>query len=81
MFVTYILQSLKTNEFYTGSTGDLDTRLTQHQQGLSRSTKHACPWKLVYHEEFATRAEAMQRERYFKSGRGRDELKKLLTHA
>ena len=78
MFVTYILQSLKTNEFYTGSTGDVDLRLTQHQQGLSRSTKHACPWKVVYQEQFPTRAQAMHRERYFKTGKGREELQRLL---
>jgi hypothetical protein len=31
----------------------------------------------VHHEEFATLAEAVRRERHFKTGRGREELKKL----
>jgi predicted GIY-YIG superfamily endonuclease len=33
---------------------------------------------LVYKEEFTTRTEAMARERYFKTGIGRDEVKRIL---
>ena len=36
------------------------------------------PWKVIYHEEFPTRAEAMQKEKWLKSGAGRKELKKIL---
>jgi hypothetical protein len=35
------------------------------------------PWILIHEEEFPTRAAATARERYFKTGRGRDELDKL----
>lgn len=31
----------------------------------------------LYHESFPTRAEAMERERYYKTGRGRDELDQI----
>jgi predicted GIY-YIG superfamily endonuclease len=33
---------------------------------------------MVYQEEFATRSEAMKREKYLKSGKGREELKQIL---
>jgi hypothetical protein len=32
---------------------------------------------MAHSERFATRPEAAQRERYYKTGRGRDELDKL----
>jgi putative endonuclease len=79
IYFVYVLRSIKTNRLYTGSTSDLDVRLSQHQEGLSRSTKHGRPWKLLHHEQFPTRAEAFRREQYLKSGKGRDELARLLA--
>jgi hypothetical protein len=37
----------------------------------------------MYQEQFATAAEAVRRQRYFKTGKGRDDLKRILagTHA
>lgn len=78
MFSVYVLRSQTTGRFYTGATSDLATRLSQHTSDQSFSTKHRGPWELVYHEEVATLAEAIRRERHFKSGKGRDELKRLL---
>jgi putative endonuclease len=63
---------------YTGHTADLAQRTGQHNHGVTKSTKNRGPWELVYHEEFATRAEAMRREKYFKSGKGREELRARL---
>jgi putative endonuclease len=74
MFTTYVLRSVSTGHFYTGSTSDFDARMKQHNSDLSTSTKNRGPWELLYREEFKTRAEAMARERYFKTGAGRDEL-------
>ena len=78
MFCVYVLRSRTTPRFYTGSTSDLQIRLTQHNSDQSISTKHRGPWDLVHHEEFASLSEAVVRERYFKSGKGRDELKTIL---
>src|SRR5439155_22084116 len=41
------------------------------------ATKHTAPWNLLNVEIFATRREAVQRELYYKTGRGRDELDRL----
>ncbi len=78
MYSVYLLRSLLTGEYYTGPTRDRVQRLGQHNAGLVRSTKHAVPWELIYHEECQTRAEAVRRERFLKSGRGREELKQIL---
>ena len=74
MFYVYVLQSLSYGCRYVGSTGDLEKRLNQHNEGLARYTKGRRPWELIYFEEFSTRSEAMRRERFLKSGRGREEL-------
>ena len=79
LYHVYVLRSGKTGRFYTGSCEDLDKRLAQHNVGQSKATRHGTPWQLVYHEDLATRAEAVQRERYLKTGRGRDEVRARLV--
>jgi len=65
-YYVYILKSLKDKKFYTGCTADLKRRLKQHNNGMVRCTKARRPLKLVYWETFATRSEAMRRERQLK---------------
>ena len=71
MFYTYVLYSSKFDEIYIGQTGNLETRLDKHNNGLVFSTKPFLPWKLIYYEEFKTRSEAMKREKELKSHKGR----------
>ncbi len=79
MFFTYVIQSLSLGTFYTGHTQDLETRLFQHNNGLlGKYTKGKGPWKLVYFESFETRSEAVKREKYFKTGAGRDFIKQAI---
>lgn len=78
MFTTYVLQSKSTGRLYTGSTSELARRLEQQNTDVSISTKRRGPWELVHREDFATLAEAVRRERYFKIGKGREELKRIL---
>ncbi len=71
MYFVYVLENTATQKHYTGFTVDLVQRLGQHNSGITKSTKNRGKWELIYSEEFATRSEAMQRERYLKSGQGR----------
>ncbi|MFH1387148.1 MAG: GIY-YIG nuclease family protein [bacterium] len=80
MFYTYVLHSLSFDCYYVGSTGNLEKRIQEHNSGLSRFTKGRKPWELVYKEEFPTRGEAMKREKFFKSGQGRELIKEKLAH-
>jgi|WetSurMetagenome_2_1015567.scaffolds.fasta_scaffold179957_2 putative endonuclease len=75
MFSVYVLCSLSTGRHYVGQSEDLARRLFEHQHDLARYTRGKGPWELVYSEEFSTRAEAMNRERFLKSGQGREWLK------
>jgi hypothetical protein len=53
--------------------------LGRHNHGVTKSTKNRESWELVYQEQYSTRLEAMRREKFLKSGRGREELRSLLV--
>ena len=74
MFYCYVLQSQKNGRRYVGSCKDLNDRIRRHNARQSKATKHGVPWVLLHSESFLSRSEAAQRERYYKTGRGRDEL-------
>lgn len=80
MFYTYVLQSLKDYEFYTGYTNDLQKRFAEHNKGLNDSTKHRRPFKLIYYEVCLNEKDAKQREKYLKSGRGKLFLEQRLKN-
>ena len=77
-YYVYVLKSESSGKSYVGQTQDLEKRLWAHNNGLSSYTKGRGPWKLVYSEEFETRSQAMGREKFFKTGHGRDFIKKIL---
>ena len=74
-FCVYVLKN-DIGRTYTGHTGCLENRFWRHAEGLSYWTSRFGGWKVVYSESFATRGEAMRRERELKSGKGRDELRR-----
>ena len=49
MYYTYILQSAKDKQFYTGFTKDLKLRFEQHNKGVVESTANRRPFKLIYY--------------------------------
>jgi putative endonuclease len=78
MFHTYVLRSELTGRLYIGSASDLRRRIDEHNAGLATATKNRGPWRLVRSEEYPTRSLAVRRERYLKTGKGRQELTHLL---
>ncbi|MEL6812991.1 MAG: GIY-YIG nuclease family protein [Bacteroidota bacterium] len=59
----YILEC-SDGTYYTGSTIDLDKRLSQHHQGLGANhTKKRLPVKLLYYEEYHRIDHAFYREK------------------
>jgi putative endonuclease len=69
-YAVYILKSEKQGRYYIGSSSSVGTRLMVHNSPSARWTKRYQPWSVLHVEEFATRAEAVQRERFFKSLKG-----------
>ena len=78
MYYVYILYSLKDQDFYTGYSSNLKQRLSEHQNGLVDSTRHRRPLKLVYYEAYISESNARSREEFYKSGRGRETIRKIL---
>ena len=62
----YVLVSLKNGKLYIGYTSDLKKRFKSHNEGLSSYTSKYRPWKLVYYEAYASKADAQDRERNLK---------------
>jgi putative endonuclease len=79
MFYAYVLKSINHDYYYKGHCENLENRLSQHNSGMTASIKPFLPFKVVYFEQFQTREEALQREKYFKSSAGRRFLKKKLV--
>ncbi len=71
MFYTYILYAAKYNRFYVGHSEDVGARLQRHNNKGVPSTKPYIPWLLIYYEEYATRAEASNRELEIKKKKSR----------
>lgn len=78
MFYVYVLKSLKNGRHYTGSTNNLERRLSEHKSGQTKYTKVAGPFELIYQETYNNRLEAIRREKFLKSGKGREFLKEAL---
>ncbi len=76
----YILESLKDRSLYKGCTIDLKRRLNEHNNGLVESTRRKRPWKLIYYEACIDSKDAYNREKYFKSGWGKEFIKKRLEN-
>lgn len=70
MFYVYVLKSKSDNKLYVGYTGDLRKRISEHNDGLVRSTKSRAPLTLVYYEAYASEKDAKQREKMLKSFSG-----------
>ena len=54
-------------------------RRARHNAGLVLATKSYRPWELVAREEYKSRAEAMRREKWLKSGVGRKYVWEMVT--
>lgn len=80
MYLVYVIRSEKDDKNYTGITDNLERRIGQHNRGsvATPSTKSRGPFRLVYYEKVENRREARKREKYLKSGIGREFLKKLI---
>ena len=77
MFKVYVLLSERTGKKYVGQTRHIEKRLLAHNNGDSRYTKGRGPWQLIYDESYSTRSEAIQREQYLKTGKGREFIDSL----
>lgn len=78
MHYVYVLLSKIDNKLYTGYTNDLKQRLQKHNAGKVQTTRHRRPLGVIYYEAYLDEQDARKRERFFKSGWGRNYIAKQL---
>ena len=76
----YILQYYKEQSWDIGETSDLRKRIKQHQSCQVASTRYRGPFRIVLYEYFFNNKDAKARERFLKSGFGREQMKKALQY-
>jgi putative endonuclease len=62
---------------YVGMADDLEKRIREHKNGKTRSTKNKGSFFVKIIEKCNSRIEARKREKYWKSGCGKEKLKNL----
>lgn len=72
MFFVYILKSQVNDKTYVGSTSlEVSKRLLQHNLGSNQWTKANKPFKLVYYESYMCKTDSLMREKFYKTGIGK----------
>ena len=77
-YTVYILYSETHDRYYIGQTENIEQRLIRHNKKMVPSTKAYTPWNLVHLEHFASRTDAMKREKDIKSKKSRKYINSLI---
>jgi len=78
MYFVYVLKSRKDSLLYVGFTDNVEARFLRHQAGEVPATKFRRPLELIFFEAYTMRSDALRRERYFKTAKGKTALKLML---
>ena len=78
MFYVYILFSKKDRKFYIGFTNNLKRRINEHFNGKVISTNKRKPLILAMYEAYSLKEDAKAREKFFKTTKGKVQLRKQL---
>ncbi|MBL7738171.1 MAG: GIY-YIG nuclease family protein [Chitinophagaceae bacterium] len=81
MWYVYVLLSKPAEKTYVGYTSDPERRLFEHNVSEMKGfTLRYRPWQIIYTETFATKEEAMKREKFLKTGQGREEVRRIVEN-
>jgi putative endonuclease len=78
MYYVYILQSQKYNFLYAGHTSNIKSRIIRHDKGFVSATRFRRPLELIFYEAYVTKSDAIRREHYFKTTKGKAALRIML---
>lgn len=78
MYKVYAIRSKVDGRVYVGMSKNIFNRLKQHNSGQIKSTRPFRPWKIIFQEECGeSRIIARKKEKYYKSGCGKEFLKNI----
>ena len=80
MYYVYILKSIKDKKLYVGCTKDLKKRINMHNSRQVFSTKFRRPFEIIYYEAYKNKEDAFEREKFLKTGWGRNYIRQVLKH-
>lgn len=80
MYYFYVLRFKKSKKLYNGFCSNLKRRISDHRAGKSDFTSRNGNFELIFYEAYLNKKDAMEAERYFKSGHGREVLKEKLKN-
>jgi len=78
MYKVYVITSKIRKYIYVGITNNLVRRIDEHNKGYNKTTRAYRPFELILTEKYKTRTAARRREKYLKSGIGKEFLKKII---
>lgn len=71
--------SQKDKKFYIGFTVNITERTKRHHAGEVLSTKYRRPLDLIFYEAYLNKSDALRREKYFKTTKGKTTLRTMLS--
>ncbi|GBE16986.1 GIY-YIG nuclease superfamily protein [bacterium BMS3Abin15] len=77
MYYVYAIKSKARNYIYVGITNNITRRIKEHNNKRESTTRSYAPFEILLTEECLSRIKARKREKYFKSGIGKEYLKSL----
>jgi putative endonuclease len=79
-FYVYVLWSYKDKKFYIGYSNNIDRRILEHKSGANTSTAKRLPIRLIFFEAYLSKKDALRRESYFKTTKGKITLRQMLKN-
>ena len=79
MYYVYVLVSESRNYIYGGITDNLDRRIHTHNAGHNMTTKGYRMFRILLTDAYPSWIEARGREKYLKSGVGKEFLRNVLN--
>jgi putative endonuclease len=76
VYQVYVIRN-GAGKFYIGLSENVQIRLRQHNQGISKWTRQRGPWSLVWNSELLTLSEARKLENRLKRQKGGAGFRKL----
>lgn len=80
MYYFYVLQFRNNKKLYKGLTNNLKRRIVDHHSGQSSFTSRNGDFDIIFYEAYLNKKDAIEAERYFKTGHGREVLKQKLKN-